>query len=55
MSEEHPNIDPEKRYADFVDTFPFPVTAEVLETAERVKTVAASMLKAFAKLYGQQQ
>ena len=29
--------------------------AEVLETAERVKTVAAKMLKEFAKLYGQQK
>ena len=29
--------------------------AEVLETAERVKTVAATMLKEFAKLYGQQK
>jgi purine-nucleoside phosphorylase len=29
--------------------------AEVLETAERVKTVAAVMLKNFAKLYGQAQ
>lgn len=29
--------------------------AEVLETAERVKTVAATMLKVFAKLYGQQK
>jgi purine-nucleoside phosphorylase len=28
--------------------------AEVLETAERVKSVAARMLKEFAKLYGQQ-
>jgi purine-nucleoside phosphorylase len=29
--------------------------AEVLETAERVKNVAAQMLKNFAKLYDQDQ
>jgi purine-nucleoside phosphorylase len=29
--------------------------AEVLETAERVKTLAAQMLKEFAKLYGQKE
>ena len=29
--------------------------AEVLETAERVKNVAARMLREFAKLYGQEQ
>jgi purine-nucleoside phosphorylase len=29
--------------------------AEVLETAERVKTVAAQLLKNFAQLYGQKK
>jgi purine-nucleoside phosphorylase len=29
--------------------------AEVLETAERVKTLAAQLLKNLAKLYGQKQ